>query len=249
MKTISTMLATLSLTLCAAFAIPPSNTVYYVVQVDTNGVLVNAGTNLITRNGISTTGQVAQAIAACATTGRVSTIESNLLVIGGWTSSVPTMATVSNIVAGIGGANLGEVTNVVSGITSNVLRQGSVITKAEGLSADGCMVLTMVGDQWDGGFSPGFKFVIPEQGYGTAYTNALFVRFDGRLNKHIAPYGAELFFGVPGDVDGSGNQKNRVWGEWNTGWHTNTIVTGIETNSSGVVTNLLTEQQIYLGAP
>jgi hypothetical protein len=62
MKILRIVFATLLLTLCVAEAVPPTGTVYRVVQIDTNGVLVNAGTNLVARNGIATTGSVAAAM-------------------------------------------------------------------------------------------------------------------------------------------------------------------------------------------
>jgi hypothetical protein len=40
-------------------AVPPTGTVYRTLEVDANGVLVNAGTNLAAANGIATTAQVA----------------------------------------------------------------------------------------------------------------------------------------------------------------------------------------------
>lgn len=64
MKMICTIAAGFVLIIGGASATPPpTGTVYRTVQVDTNGVLVNAGTNLISANGIATTGSVAQAIA------------------------------------------------------------------------------------------------------------------------------------------------------------------------------------------
>lgn len=61
MKTIRISLATLLLTICTALAVPPTNTEYRVVQVNTNGVLVGIGTNLAAANGLAGTGSVAAA--------------------------------------------------------------------------------------------------------------------------------------------------------------------------------------------
>lgn len=58
-----------------------TGTVYRVVQIDTNGVLVNAGTNLVARNGIATTGSVAlvaQAAAASLSTGAAAQVTASM---------------------------------------------------------------------------------------------------------------------------------------------------------------------------
>lgn len=59
MKMLALLAGTLIIVCGQATAVPPTNTTYYTVQTDTNGVLVNAGTNLVAANGIATTGQVA----------------------------------------------------------------------------------------------------------------------------------------------------------------------------------------------
>lgn len=53
------LIAFLSVFANLAMAVPSTNSIYYFVQVDTNGVLVCIGTNFVAANGIATTATVA----------------------------------------------------------------------------------------------------------------------------------------------------------------------------------------------
>jgi hypothetical protein len=85
MQPIRYAFALLTLTICSAFAVPPTGTVYRTLEVDVNGILVNAATNLVSANGIATTSEVSavqvsasSAIASnAALTARVTAVETN----------------------------------------------------------------------------------------------------------------------------------------------------------------------------